>query len=100
MVNWTVVLIVFPIVCGAIGYITNVLAVKMIFRPYDRISVFGLGFQGVLPKHQEHFARMLAQIITRDFVTTGDLVDELANPQALEAFEDSSKGLVKMWSPN
>ena len=95
MVNWTVVLIVFPIVCGVIGYITNVLAVKMIFRPYNRISFLGLGFQGVLPKHQEHFARMLAQIITRDFVTTGDLVDELANAQALEAFENSSKGLVK-----
>ena len=72
----------------------NVVAVKMIFRPYERISILGLGFQGVLPKHQEHFARMLAGIIVRDFVTAGDLVNELAKPEAVDGLERAAKAMA------
>lgn len=95
MIGWPILLLLFPLICALIGYVTNVVAVKMIFRPYERISILGLGFQGVLPKHQEHFARMLAKIVVRDFVTTGDLVAELAKPAAAEGLERAAKVLAR-----
>lgn len=91
MPYWAVLLLVFPIVCAAIGYVTNVLAVKMIFRPHERRRVLGVAFQGVLPKHQDHFSSMLAGIIVRDFMTTGELVGELASPGAVDALEAEAK---------
>ncbi|MDP6945907.1 MAG: DUF445 family protein, partial [Myxococcota bacterium] len=93
--EWLLLLLLFPLICAAIGYVTNLVAVKMIFRPYERISILGLGFQGVLPKHQAHFARMLARIVVRDFVTTGDLVSELAKPEAVDGLEVAAKALAR-----
>ncbi|MGB0592396.1 MAG: DUF445 domain-containing protein [Myxococcota bacterium] len=95
MANWVILLLLFPLICGVIGYLTNLVAVKMIFRPYERVSFMGIGFQGVLAKHQEHFARMLAAVIVRDLVGAGDLVEELAKPEAVDQLEGAAKTMAK-----
>jgi uncharacterized membrane protein YheB (UPF0754 family) len=82
-----ILLFVFPFICAAIGYGTNVLAVKMIFRPHEPRKIAGITIQGVLPKHQEHFARMLAGIISSEFVSVGDLVAELDTPEVADRIE-------------
>ena len=95
MPSQLILLLVFPVVCALIGWITNVLAVRMIFRPYVPVRVMGITIQGVLPKHHTHFANMLAGIIVRDFVGAGDLVDELASDEAADAFEHAGRELAK-----
>ncbi len=87
MPQWVILLLVFPAVCALIGWITNVLAVKMIFRPHDRVRVLGVAFQGVLPKHQRHFAAELAKVIHRDFIQTDDLVRVLEDPKVQDEVE-------------
>ena len=77
MIPWYGLLILFPLCCGLIGYLTNRLAVKMIFWPVRQRRLFGLRFQGVLPKHHQHFAREMAEVVTSDFMTSGELVDRL-----------------------
>ncbi len=94
MADWVILLMLFPLICGVIGYLTNVVAVKMIFRPHERVEVLGIGFQGVLAKHQEHFARMLAAVIVRDLVSAGDLVEELAKPKAVDQLEGAAKSMA------
>ena len=95
MADWVILLLLFPLICGVIGYLTNLVAVKMIFRPYERVSFMGIGFQGVLAKHQEHFARMLAAVIVRDLVGAGDLVEELGKPKAVDQLENAAKTMAK-----
>ncbi len=94
MPAWLILLLLFPVICAIIGYVTNVLAVKMIFRPHDRIKIAGISIQGVLPKHQRHFARMLASIITRDFVDTKDLVGALNRPELVDRVEAMARELA------
>lgn len=77
MPGWLLLLLFVPVACGVIGWITNVIAVKMIFRPREPLRLAGLRFQGVLPKHQDHFAGQLAEIITADFMSTSEMVKEL-----------------------
>ena len=36
-----------------IGWITNYLAIKMLFRPYKEINILGLKIQGLLPKRKQ-----------------------------------------------
>ena len=92
--NWLLLLILFPVICALIGYLTNVVAVKMIFRPYERFAVLGVGFQGVLPKHLRHFCDMLGGVIGKELMGPGDLVDELAKPEAIAALETAGKELA------
>jgi|GEM_PF-21551 uncharacterized membrane protein YheB (UPF0754 family) len=73
-IPWYVLIILIPGVCAVIGWLTNVVAVKMLFRPYHAKKLGKFRFQGVLPKHHRHFARQLAGVITNDFMTTGEMV--------------------------
>ena len=77
MIPWYGLLILFPICCALVGWVTNVIAVGMIFFPIRPRRVLGLRFQGVLPKHHGFFAEEMAQVVTSDFMTTGELVEEL-----------------------
>ena len=74
---WYALLALFTLTCAVIGWITNVIAVKMIFRPMEPRRILGLAFQGVLPKHQEHFAREMGEVVTTDFITTSEMVARL-----------------------
>jgi uncharacterized membrane protein YheB (UPF0754 family) len=85
MIPWYGLLIVFPLVCALIGWITNKLAVKMIFYPIEPLTVVGLRFQGVLPKHHRHFAREMGLVVTTDFMTTGEMVDRVDADRVIEA---------------
>jgi len=52
---WKLILI--PIVGFAIGYLTNYIAVKMLFYPRKRV----FGFQGVLPARKKVLAKNIAE---------------------------------------
>jgi len=47
-----------PIIGFIIGYLTNYLAIKMLFRPRKKI----LGIQGVLPKRKAKLAKSIGEI--------------------------------------
>ncbi len=53
---------------GAVGYGTNVLAVKGLFRPYEKHFIF----QGLLPKNQIRFADKMREL-THEYVINEDI---------------------------
>lgn len=88
-------LIVFPLSCGIIGWITNVLAVKMIFRPSAPLALGAVRFQGVLPKHLEHFASQLAAIVVSEFVTVTSMVKAVDASQVLASVQPEVERVVE-----
>ncbi|WP_245641349.1 DUF445 domain-containing protein [Thermovenabulum gondwanense] len=50
-------LIAMPIIGGFIGWITNLLAIKLIFWPIQPINIFGIKFQGIIPKRRFEIAK-------------------------------------------
>ncbi|MDV3353507.1 DUF445 family protein [Leptothoe sp. LEGE 181152] len=71
-----IVLVVPPIVGGIIGYFTNDLAIKMLFRPYRPIHLFGqrLPFTpGLIPSNQNRLAKRIADTIMGSLLTPEEL---------------------------
>ncbi|HON89423.1 MAG TPA: DUF445 family protein [Spirochaetales bacterium] len=69
------ILLVTVVVGGVIGYITNWLAIKMLFRPYKPIKIFGwrLPFTpGVIPKERYRLSESIGSVITSDLLTPAD----------------------------
>lgn len=65
-----------PIVGGVIGYFTNDLAIKMLFRPYRPVLIGGqpLPFTpGLIPRNQERLAKRIADTIMRSLLTPEEL---------------------------
>lgn len=65
-----------PIVGGIIGYFTNDLAIKMLFRPYRPLYIAGrrLPFTpGLIPSNQERLAKRIADTIMGSLLTPAEL---------------------------
>jgi len=65
-----------PVVGGIIGYFTNDIAIKMLFRPYRPIYVSGrqLPFTpGLIPRNQERLAKRIADTIMGSLLTPEEL---------------------------
>lgn len=54
-------LLLIPLISGFIGYITNFIAIKMLFRPKKKI----FGYQGLIPKRKTILAKRLADASMR-----------------------------------
>ena len=69
-----------PLIGAAIGYVTNWIAVKMMFRPLKeiRIGKFKLPFTpGIIPKNRKRIAKSIAIAINDNLLTNSDLTDKL-----------------------
>ncbi len=65
-----------PLVGAVIGYFTNDIAIKMLFRPYRAIYFAGrqLPFTpGVIPRNQERLAKRVSDTIMGSLLTPGEL---------------------------
>lgn len=70
---------IFPIVGGLIGYTTNYIAVKMLFRPQRPIGMGPLKIQGVLPKRRNDIATSIAATVEEELISIKDLTVILKN---------------------
>ncbi len=73
--------IIIPILVGAlIGYCTNYIAIKMLFRPQKPIYVFGkkLPFTpGVIPKNKSRIAAAVGNAVGQNLFTNQDIVNAI-----------------------
>ncbi len=64
------VFVIPPLLGAAIGYITNVIAVELLFHPRKPINIFGFKIQGLIPARSreltEKFLDTLSDILTKE----------------------------------
>lgn len=70
-----------PLVGAAIGYVTNRVAVAMIFRPVRPVRLLGLRLQGLVPRRQPELAQKIGRVVGGHLVQHADVV------RALEGFD-------------
>lgn len=85
MDTWTYILI--PTVCALIGWTTNAIAVRMIFRPRRPISILGFKIQGLIPRRQADLARNIGETIETRLLTHQDIQEALTNEEIQEDLE-------------
>ncbi|MFQ3618448.1 MAG: DUF445 family protein [Cyanobacteriota bacterium] len=86
-----VILVAPPVLGGIIGYFTNDIAIKMLFRPYRPIYVGGrrLPFTpGLIPANQERLAQRISNAILGSLLTPEELQNiarRLLQPERVQA---------------
>ncbi len=73
-------IIIRPLIGAGIGYVTNWIAVKMMFRPLHPIKIgkFTLPFTpGIIPKNQPKLAESIGNTISNNLLTDNDLKEVL-----------------------
>lgn len=76
--------IVLPILLGAlIGYVTNAIAIRMLFRPFTeyRIGPFRVPFTpGVIPRQRYQLSRSIARMVSKELLTEVAFQKRLKDP--------------------
>lgn len=76
MLGWEWV--VLPLVGSVIGWLTNFLAIRMLFRPKEPVRLFGRWtFQGVLPRRREDLARVVADTVENELLPMDELLEKI-----------------------
>ena len=70
-------LLVMVLISGAIGWITNWVAIKMLFRPHKEIN-FGLfKIQGLIPKRKAEIGTGIASITQNELISVKDVISNI-----------------------
>ena len=77
-----------PLIGALIGWLTNYIAIKMLFHPKNEVKIFFIPVQGVFPKRQKVLARKLGQVVSEELVSAQDVTDHLKEKATSEAVLD------------
>ena len=82
-------LVIMVIISAAIGWITNWVAIKMLFRPHNEINLGLFKIQGLIPKRRAEIGTGIANIIQNELISVKDVISNIDR-------EEFSKRLNKL----
>jgi len=75
-----------PIQGVVVGYLTNYLALEMIFRPYVPTTYFGfIRYQGLFLKRQDEVSKAYAKFVAEKILTARNILEEILYGKAADA---------------
>ena len=84
-----------PITSGLVGYVTNVLAIKMMFFPKEFVGKPPLlGWQGVVPRKAEKMAGIACDTLVPNLVSEREVFERLDPDRVAEELEGPVLELV------
>ena len=87
-----------PVLIGSvIGYFTNYLAIKMLFRPHKEYKIGKLTIPftpGIIPKNRGRLAKAIGAAVGETLLTTDDLVDTVKNSPMKEQISEKIISII------
>lgn len=71
-----------PLTCAFVGWVTNYMAVKMIFHPMDFWGIGKIGWKGIIPNHAIKMSGLITRVLTERLVKPQELYKRI-NPDDL-----------------
>ena len=62
-----------------IGWFTNYLAIKLLFRPYKEMNFIFFKIQGLIPKRKNEIIENIAEIVEQELISMTDIVEKFKN---------------------
>lgn len=77
--NNIIKILILAVIGGLIGYITNVIAIKLIFRPINpiKIPILNIEIIGLIPKRKVEIATNIGKIIEDQFLSVDEIIDDM-----------------------
>jgi uncharacterized membrane protein YheB (UPF0754 family) len=98
-VNRIILFFIPPIVGCFIGYITNVIAIKLLFRPLKEIRILGVRLPftpGILPRQRFRLAQSIGGMVERELLTAEIIRQRLARDDVREKMS----GAISVFTQN
>lgn len=76
--NNFITILILTIVGGLIGWITNILAIKLLFRPIKpvKIPILNIEILGLIPKRKNEIAANIGEVISNELLSIDDILNQ------------------------
>ena len=81
-------LVIMVIISGAIGWITNWVAIKMLFRPHNEINLGLFKIQGLIPKRRAEIGSGIANVIQNELISIKDVIANIDKEEFSQRLND------------
>lgn len=90
----SLLLILTPFITAGIGWLTNWVAIQMLFRPRQPIRIFFWKWQGLIPRRQQQLAEEAAEIIEREILQQHSILHEIRKIELGPYLEEAAHTVV------
>ncbi|NFG23870.1 DUF445 family protein [Clostridium botulinum] len=96
MTHILMTLLFLTLIGGLIGWVTNILAIKLLFRPIKpiKIPILNIEIIGLIPKRQKEIAKNIGEVIANELLTVDDLFSEIIKEDDKEDFNEYIKNKI------
>ena len=93
------IFVLLPLTGAIIGWITNIMAIRMLFRPREPLRLWPLPIvmQGLVPRRRTELAENVADIVAEQLFSVDELTKRLDVPQLQFEVEKLVKNAVEDW---
>lgn len=70
-------LVMMIVIGSTIGWVTNYVAIKMLFRPYKEVRILFFRVQGLLPKRKHQIGESIANVVQQELLSVNDVINSL-----------------------
>ena len=81
-------LVIMVIISAAIGWITNWVAIKMLFRPHNEINLGLFKIQGLIPKRRAEIGIGIADVIQNELISIKDVIANIDKEEFSKRLND------------
>jgi uncharacterized membrane protein YheB (UPF0754 family) len=86
--------ILLVLIGGLIGWLTNKIAIKMLFRPINPHKFLGITFHGVFPRRKDKIAMSLADIIEQELLSKEVLMSKILSEEKIASIKERLKKVI------
>lgn len=85
------------VVGGLIGWVTNILAIKLMFRPIKpiRIPVINFEIVGLIPKRKNEIAKKIGEVVAEELISIDDIINNTITEDDKIIFKQLVKNKIK-----
>lgn len=81
-------LAIMVIISAAIGWITNWVAIKMLFRPHNEINLGLFKIQGLIPKRRAEIGVGIANVVQNELISIKDVIANIDKEEFSQRLND------------
>jgi len=99
-------ILILAVIGALIGWLTNIIAIKLIFRPLKpiKIPIIGISIQGLIPKRRGEIAKSIGEVIELELLSMKDIVNKIIENEDFSEIKfviyDRVKGIIEEKLPS
>jgi len=97
MMNHLITVLILTIVGALIGWITNILAIKLLFRPLKPIKIPFTPFVilGLIPKRRAELAKVIGEVVAHELISVDEMLEEAIKDEDIQHIKGYVKRKIK-----